>query len=207
MNPIDGSRPQAAAARLDRSHHRQHVQRQERRADPPAAPRADRPAEGPDLQAARRRPLQRRPHRLAQRHADRVARTCANSDELRAAGRTTTPKSSGIDEGQFFDPNLPAACNTLADRGQAGDRRRARPGLPRAVRSSRCRSCWRSPNTSPRRWPSASSAAIPANHTQRLVASSDRVLVGATGLYEARCRHCFDPTLAGDRADLRHARR
>ena len=33
----------------------------------------------------------------------------------------------------------------------------------------------------------------PANHTQRLVASSDRVLVGATGLYEARCRHCFDP--------------
>src|SRR5437867_1716875 len=29
-----------------------------------------------------------------------------------------------------------------------------------------------------------------------LVASSDRVLVGATGVYEARCRHCFDPTLA-----------
>jgi thymidine kinase len=22
------------------------------------------------------------------------------------------------------------------------------------------------------------------------------VLVGATGLYEARCRHCFDPNLA-----------
>ena len=37
----------------------------------------------------------------------------------------------------------------------------------------------------------------PANHTQRLVASSDRVLVGASGLYEARCRHCFDPALAG----------
>ena len=29
-----------------------------------------------------------------------------------------------------------------------------------------------------------------------LVASKDRVLVGATGLYEARCRHCFDPHLA-----------
>jgi thymidine kinase len=27
------------------------------------------------------------------------------------------------------------------------------------------------------------------------VPSSDRVLVGATGLYEARCRHCFDPHL------------
>jgi thymidine kinase len=26
------------------------------------------------------------------------------------------------------------------------------------------------------------------------------VLVGATGLYEARCRHCFDPDLAADSA-------
>ena len=40
----------------------------------------------------------------------------------------------------------------------------------------------------------------PANHTQRLVASGDRVLVGATGLYEARCRHCFDPGLASREA-------
>jgi thymidine kinase len=36
----------------------------------------------------------------------------------------------------------------------------------------------------------------PANHTQRLVASGDRVLVGAAGLYEARCRRCFDPHLS-----------
>jgi len=36
----------------------------------------------------------------------------------------------------------------------------------------------------------------PANHTQRLVQSGERVLVGASGLYEARCRHCFDPALA-----------
>jgi thymidine kinase len=36
----------------------------------------------------------------------------------------------------------------------------------------------------------------PANHTQRLVVSSERVLVGASGTYEARCRHCFDPTLS-----------
>src|SRR5215470_894260 len=39
----------------------------------------------------------------------------------------------------------------------------------------------------------------PANHTQRLVHSSDRVLVGASGMYEARCRHCFDPHLAANR--------
>jgi thymidine kinase len=35
----------------------------------------------------------------------------------------------------------------------------------------------------------------PANHTQRLVASEDRVLLGAQGMYEARCRRCFDPLL------------
>ena len=39
----------------------------------------------------------------------------------------------------------------------------------------------------------------PANHTQRLVASQDRVLLGAQGTYEARCRRCFDPTLARHR--------
>lgn len=37
----------------------------------------------------------------------------------------------------------------------------------------------------------------PANHTQRLVQSRERVLVGASGAYEARCRVCFDPRLAG----------
>jgi thymidine kinase len=101
----------------------------------------------------------------------------------------------GIDEGQFFDANLPVACNALADRGKrvivAGldQDYLGRPFEPmpqllaiaefitktRAI----CVVC-----------------GDPANHTQRLVASSDRVLVGASGLYEARCRHCFDPTLA-----------
>ena len=100
----------------------------------------------------------------------------------------------GIDEGQFFDANLPAACTALANRGKrvivAGldQDYLGRPFEPmpqllaiaeditktRAI----CVVC-----------------GDPANHTQRLVASSDRVLVGATGLYEARCRHCFDPSL------------
>ncbi len=33
----------------------------------------------------------------------------------------------------------------------------------------------------------------PANHTQRLVESGDLIVVGAAGLYEARCRTCFNP--------------
>ena len=101
----------------------------------------------------------------------------------------------GIDEGQFFDPNLPAACNTLAGRGKrvivAGldQDYLGRPfePMPQLLAIAEyitktlaiCMVC-----------------GDPANHTQRLVASGERVLVGATGLYEARCRHCFDPTLS-----------
>jgi len=33
----------------------------------------------------------------------------------------------------------------------------------------------------------------PAKYTQRLVESSELIVVGATGLYEARCRRCFEP--------------
>jgi thymidine kinase len=101
----------------------------------------------------------------------------------------------GIDEGQFFDASLPAACNALADRGKrvivAGldQDYLGRPfePMPQLLAIAEyitktlaiCVVCGDA-----------------ANHTQRLVASSDRVLVGASGLYEARCRHCFDPTLA-----------
>jgi len=33
----------------------------------------------------------------------------------------------------------------------------------------------------------------PAKHTQRLVESTELIVVGAAGLYEARCRRCFEP--------------
>jgi thymidine kinase len=101
----------------------------------------------------------------------------------------------GIDEGQFFDANLPTACNALADGGKrvivAGldQDYLGRPfePMPQLLAIAEyitkthaiCVVC-----------------GDPANYTQRLVASRDRVLVGATGLYEARCRHCFDPTLS-----------
>jgi thymidine kinase len=117
-----------------------------------------------------------------------------NSDELLKQVADDT-EVVGIDEGQFFDLKLPAACNTLADRGKrvivAGldQDYLGRPfePMPQLLAIAEyitktlaiCMVC-----------------GDPANHTQRLVASSDRVLVGASGLYEARCRHCFDPALA-----------
>jgi thymidine kinase len=101
----------------------------------------------------------------------------------------------GIDEGQFFDAELPAVCNTLADRGKrvivAGldQDYLGKPfePMPQLLAIAEyitktlaiCMVCGN-----------------PANHTQRLVVSSDRLLLGAQGTYEARCRKCFDPALS-----------
>jgi thymidine kinase len=102
----------------------------------------------------------------------------------------------GIDEGQFFDAELPAVCNELAGQGK----RVIVAGLDQDYLGKPFEPM---PQLLAIAEYITKTLAIcvvcgdPANHTQRLVASSDRVLVGATGLYEARCRHCFDPTLGG----------
>ena len=105
----------------------------------------------------------------------------------------------GIDEGQFFDQELPAVCSGLADRGvrvivagldqdYLGKPFEPMPQLLAIAEyitktHAICMVCGN-----------------PANHTQRLVPSGDRVLVGAAGLYEARCRRCFDPHLSRTQA-------
>jgi thymidine kinase len=102
----------------------------------------------------------------------------------------------GIDEGQFFDTELPMICNTLADKGKRvivagldqdflGKPFEPMPQLLAIAEyitktHAVCVVCGE-----------------PANYTQRLVQSRERVLVGAQNAYEARCRACFDPTLAG----------
>ena len=48
----------------------------------------------------------------------------------------------------------------------------------------------------------------PAKHTQRLVESSDLIVVGAGEMYEARCRRCFEPGVPRqDELDFVKARR
>jgi thymidine kinase len=44
----------------------------------------------------------------------------------------------------------------------------------------------------------------PAVHTQRLFESEELVVVGASGMYEARCRRCFEPNpvLAKEKRDV-----
>jgi thymidine kinase len=101
----------------------------------------------------------------------------------------------GVDEAQFFDKDLPAACTELAGRmkrvvvagldtdylGRPFEPMPALMAIAEYVTKTHaiCMVCGN-----------------PASHTQRLVASDERLLLGATGTYEARCRRCFDPTLA-----------
>jgi thymidine kinase len=130
-------------------------------------------------------------------HSEMRIASCAVKDSRELLARVE-PQTEvvGIDEGQFFDQGLPRVCNTLANSG----RRVIVAGLdqdylgkpfdpmPQLLSIAEfitkthaiCMVCGN-----------------PANHTQRLVQSGDRVLVGASGLYEARCRRCFDPHLAG----------
>ncbi len=108
----------------------------------------------------------------------------------------TATEVVGVDEGQFFDNELPTICDTLADQGKRvivagldqdylGKPFEPMPQLLAIAEfitktHAICMVCGN-----------------PASHTQRLVASGDRVLLGAQGLYEARCRRCFDPLSPG----------
>jgi thymidine kinase len=124
----------------------------------------------------------RLPSRSVPHTADLLAAVHADTDVV------------GIDEGQFFDAALPAVCSALANRGV------------RVIVAGLVQDYLGQPFV-----PMTQMLAIalyitktlaicmvcggPANRTQRLVPSADRVLVGAHGMYEARCRRCFDPDL------------
>jgi thymidine kinase len=118
--------------------------------------------------------------------------------EVVAASREILERVAGetevvaIDEGQFFDPGLFQVVNTLADRGLrvivAGldQDYMGRPfePMPQLMAVAEyvdktlaiCVCC-----------------GAPANRSQRLVAATDRVVVGGAHEYEARCRRCFQP--------------
>jgi thymidine kinase len=98
----------------------------------------------------------------------------------------------GVDEPNFLGPELIDVANQLADSGKqvivAGldTDFMGRPFTPipelLALAESITKTlaiCMRCGN--------------PAKHTQRLVESEDLIVVGAAGMYEARCRRCFEP--------------
>ncbi len=95
----------------------------------------------------------------------------------------------GIDEAQFFNDDLPDVCNKLADQGKrvivAGLDQDYRgipfDPIPQLLAQAEyitktlaiCVNCGN-----------------PADKTQRTVTTKDRVVVGASDCYEARCRKC-----------------
>jgi thymidine kinase len=98
----------------------------------------------------------------------------------------------GIDEGQFFDGTLVDVCNQMANLGKRvivagldtdflGKPFEPMPQLLAVAEyiTKTLAICMR--------------CGSPANQTQRLVASKDRVVVGGADAYEARCRRCFEP--------------
>ncbi len=100
----------------------------------------------------------------------------------------------GIDEGQFLGDNLPQVADTLANMGKrvivAGldTDYLGKPFEPMPVMMAIAEEvtktlaiCMRCGN--------------PAMHTQRLIESDERVVVGAKGMYEARCRRCFESSV------------
>ena len=104
----------------------------------------------------------------------------------------------GVDEGQFFDNTLVDVSNQLANAGKRviiagldtdflGNPFEPMPQLLAVAEyiTKTLAICMR--------------CGSPANQTQRLVASKDRVVVGGAGSYEARCRRCFEPEVEEDR--------
>jgi thymidine kinase len=98
----------------------------------------------------------------------------------------------GVDEANFMGPELIEVAGQLADTGKqvilAGldTDFMGRPFSPIPELLAQAESitktlaiCMRCGN--------------PAKHTQRLVESDDLIVVGAGGMYEARCRRCFEP--------------
>ncbi len=108
----------------------------------------------------------------------------------------------GIDEVQFYDDGLIEVCQRLASEGRrviiAGldQDYLGRPfePIPQLLALAEyitktlaiCIRC-----------------GAPANHSQRLIASEERVVVGAEDVYEARCRACFDPERGREREGAR----
>src|SRR5690606_26500428 len=131
-------------------------------------------------------------------HSDMTMPSIAvsSSSELLALVQPAT-EVVGIDEGQFFDSELPVVCTRLADNGK----RVIVAGLDldyRAVPFEPMPQLLAMAEYITKTLAICMVCGEPANHTQRLVKSQARVLVGATGAYEARCRACFDPTLSDD---------
>ncbi|MFC1654636.1 thymidine kinase [Myxococcota bacterium] len=98
----------------------------------------------------------------------------------------------GIDEAQFFGMDLVAVCEDLANRGKrvivAGLDQDYRGGPFEPIPSLLAVAEFITKNLA-----ICVKCGNPANRSQRITGSTERIVVGASEAYEARCRHCFSP--------------
>jgi thymidine kinase len=98
----------------------------------------------------------------------------------------------GIDEAHFFDQGLVDVCQRMADGGKrvivAGLDKdyRGHPFEPVPALMAVAEDVTKTLAICVR-------CGAPANNTQRLTESAERIVVGAQGVYEARCRRCYEP--------------
>lgn len=95
----------------------------------------------------------------------------------------------GIDEGQFFDDDLVEVCNKLADEGK----RVIVAGLDQDYKGMPFEPIPKLLAVAEYITKTLAICVVcgnPADRTQRKTSSGGRILVGATDLYEARCRKC-----------------
>ncbi len=98
----------------------------------------------------------------------------------------------GIDEGQFFDLGLVDVAERLANKGK----RVVIAGLDQDYRGKPFEPMPQLLSVAEYITKTLAICVVcgnPADRTQRTTTSSERVLVGATDSYEARCRKCFVP--------------
>jgi thymidine kinase len=98
----------------------------------------------------------------------------------------------GVDEAQFFDTYLVEVCQKLADEGK----RVIVAGLDtdyRGIPFEPIPQLLAIAEYITKTLAVCVKCGAPANRTQRISNKGERVLVGATDFYEARCRKCYEP--------------
>jgi len=121
------------------------------------------------------------------------ATVVSNTDEI-LRGLDDRTEVIGIDEVQFFDEQVVGLCDRFANMGRrvvvAGldQDYMGRPFSPVPQLMAIAEYVTKTLAVCTR-------CGAPANRSQRLIESGDRIVVGANGLYEARCRRCFEPDL------------
>ncbi|ACC98572.1 Thymidine kinase [Elusimicrobium minutum Pei191] len=97
-----------------------------------------------------------------------------------------------VDEGNFFDKTLVDVCETLAQKGKrviVSGVDLDYTGKPfEAMALLMAKAEFVTKNLAV-----CTKCGSPASRTQRIAKAKSRILVGAQGVYEARCRKCFKP--------------